>query len=98
VFDAAEEIFDQVSPPVHGKVTRNGCRAIGFGGDHREDPPLVEFHAQPVVVEGLVADQGPDSDAFEQWLDADAVVALTRQEQKAREIAQRIDQSDDFGR
>src|SRR5580704_8078228 len=61
-------------------------------------PPAVEFGAQRIVVEGLVGEQGADDDAADQRFDADAVVSLTRQQDEARQIAERIDKRDDFGR
>jgi hypothetical protein len=61
-------------------------------------PPAVEFGAQPIVVEGLAGEQGADDDAGDQRFDADAVVSLTRQQDEARQIAERIDKRDDFGR
>ena len=61
-------------------------------------PPAVEFGAQPIVVEGLAGEQGADDDAGDQRFDADAVVSLTRQQDEARQIAERIDKRDDFAR
>jgi hypothetical protein len=98
LFDVAEEVFDEMAPTVHGEVAGNGCLAIGLGRDHGECPALVEFVAKPVVVESLVADQRADHDTVEQRRDADAVMALPRQEDEARKVAQCIDQGDDLGR
>ena len=39
-----------------------------------------------------------DGDAGDQRFDADAVVSLTRQQGEARQIAERVDKRDDFGR
>jgi hypothetical protein len=47
-------------------------------------------------VEGLVGDERADRDAGEKRLDADAVVPLAGQQDEARQIAQRIDKSDDL--
>ena len=67
-------------------------------GSFRDGAAAVEFGAQPIVVEGFVGEQGADGDAGDQRFDADAVVSLTRQQGEARQIAERIDKRDDFGR
>src|SRR5208282_6654838 len=43
-------------------------------------------------------EQGADGDAGDQRFDADAVVSLTRQQDEARQIAERIDKRDNFAR
>ena len=98
VLDGAEEVFDEMTPSIHSEIARDVPLAIGFGRDDGKNAALVEFAAEPVVVEAFVADQRADFDAIEQRFDADAVVALARQQNEARQIAQRVDQSDDLGR
>ena len=98
VLEGAEEVFDEMTPAVHGEIARDVRLAVRLGRDHGEGAARVEFAAKPVIVEALVSDQRTDFDAVEQRLDADAVVALARQEDEARQIAQRVDKSDDFGR
>lgn len=98
VLDRAEEVFDEMTPSIHGEIARDVPLAIGFWRNDGQSAALVEFAAKPIVVEALVADQRPDFDVIEQGFDANAIVALTRQENKARQIAQRVDQSDDLGR
>ena len=36
VLDGAEEVFDQVTPPVHREVARDVARANGLGRNHGE--------------------------------------------------------------
>lgn len=43
-------------------------------------PPFVQVGAQPVVVEGIIADQRLKIEAGDQRLDADAVVPLAGQQ------------------
>src|ERR1700736_665436 len=53
--------------------------------------------AQPVVVEGFVADERRKIEAGDQRLNTDAVVTLTGQKDEANEIAESVDQGHDFG-
>ncbi len=75
-----------------------GSFRIRFGRNDGDGAPAVELGAQPIVVEGFVGEQGADGDAGDQRFDADAVVSLTRQQGEARQIAERVDKRDDFGR
>src|ERR1700736_1964599 len=53
--------------------------------------------AQPVVVEGFVADERRKIEAGDQRLNTDAVVTLTGQKDEANEIAASVDQGHNFG-
>ncbi len=77
---------------------RNGRFAVRLCRDDSGGAALIERGAQGVVVEGFVSDQGIEIDACDQRLDADTIVTLTRQQDKAHQIAERIDESDDLGR
>lgn len=96
--DLAEEIFDQMSPLVHLEVAGNADRPVGLGRDHGHRAPVVQIGADHVAVEGLVRQQGGEVEILEKRGNTNAVVSLSRQQDEAREIAQRIDQSDDLGR
>jgi hypothetical protein len=96
--EALEEVLDEMPPFVHFGVIGNGRFAVRFGRDDGGGAALVQRGAQGIVVEGFVPDEGIKIDACDQRLDTDAVVALTRQQDKAHQIAERIDKSDDLGR
>ena len=96
--DLTEEVFDQMAPFVHLEVATDRVLSVGFGGNDGDDAAAIELGAQPIVVEGFVGEQGADGDAGDQRFDADAIVPLTRQQDEARQIAERIDKRDDFGR
>lgn len=96
--ELAEEIFHQVSPTIHREVARYAACPIGFGWDDGESPSLVQIGAKPIIVEGFVGDQRREVDVCEQRFDTDAVVALARQKDEARQIAEGVDQRDDLGR
>src|SRR5271166_4691955 len=96
--ELAEEVFDQMAPFVHLEVAIDRVLSIRFGWNDGDGAPAVELGAEPIVVEGFVGEQGADGDAGDQRFDADAVVSLTRQQGEARQIAERIDKRDDFGR
>jgi hypothetical protein len=97
-FDATEEVLDEMTPAIHLEVAGGGSGAIGFGWDNRKRASVVEFDTQPIDIEGLVGEECLEIDVLDERLDPDAVVALARQEDKAREIAERIDQHHDLGR
>src|SRR6185437_13978614 len=86
-FEAAEEVLDEVAPLIHVEVARDGLAAIGFGRADRDCPPLVQFGAQPIDIEGLVAEERGEVDVLDERRDAEAVVALTGQQDEAGEIA-----------
>jgi hypothetical protein len=87
-----------VTPTVHGEVAWDFGGPIRFWGDDRHRTPVIQFDTNPIDVERLVGKQGAEDDAFDQRGDADAVVALSWQQDEAGQIAQRIDHCDNFGR
>ena len=93
----AEEILDEITPAIHRKVTCHWPRTIGFGWADHDSAASIQLLAQRIIVEALVGDQSANLNAFEQGLSPDAVMALTRQKQKVRQIAERIHQGDDLG-
>jgi hypothetical protein len=97
-FEAAEEVFDQMTPLVHVEVARDALGTIGLGRNDGTSAACIEFGTNGVAVESLVRDERADLDAGDQGFDTNGVMPLTRQQHKARQIAERIDQSDDFGR
>ena len=72
-FERAEEVFDQMTPFVHFGIVRDAPGPAGHGGDNRGRAAFLQIGAQPVVVEGLVADQSFKIEISDQGLDADAV-------------------------
>ncbi len=57
-----------------------------------------QLGAEGVAVEGLIGQKSGKVDLGEKRSNTDAIMALARQQDKAHEIAERIDQSDDLGR
>ncbi len=55
--ERAEEVLDEVAPFVHFGVMGDASGPVGFGRDDGCCAAFVQVGAQPVVVEGLVADQ-----------------------------------------
>ena len=97
LLDPLEEVLDQVTPLVHLGVVRDRHFPIRLSRDDGGGGAIVQDGAHGVVVEGLVGDERAKIDALYKRLDADAVVTLARQQDKARHTAQRIDESDDLG-
>src|SRR5208337_4863450 len=85
LFDPLAEVLDQMPPSIHLGVVRDGRFAVGLCRNDRDGASFVEDGAQGVVVEGLVGDERVKIDARYERLDADAVVTLARQQDKARQ-------------
>ena len=99
LLEIAEEVLGQETPAVHRKIARDraalGGSTASAARSSREEGGR---GADPVDVEGLVGDEGLELEAGDQRRDADAVVALARQQDEADQIAERIDQGNDLGR
>ena len=98
LLEIAEEILDEMAPFVHREVARDRAHPIGLGWNDGHGASAVQFGADPVDVEGLVGQQGLEVDTLDQRRNADAVVALAGKQQEARQVAERIDERDDFRR
>ena len=98
LLEIAEEILDEMAPFVHREVARDRAHPIGLGWNDGHGASAVQFGADPVDVEGLVGQQGLEVDPLDQRRNADAVVALAGKQQEARQVAERIDERDDFRR
>jgi hypothetical protein len=97
LLEPLEEVFDQATPFVHLGVVRDRRFAVRLRRNHGQGASVIESGAQGVLVERLVGDESIKIDARYQRLDPDAVVPLARQQDEARQIAQRIDERDDLG-
>jgi len=84
-------------PTVHSFVVVQAGLAICLRRDDRSGAATIEFGPEPIGVEGFVTEQGVEGDAFDQRRHADRVVALARQQHKAHQIAESIDQGNDLG-
>ena len=93
----AEVVFDQVAPFVDIEIDVQRLCAPGMLGDADHCAAFVQFINDPVDVEGLVSQKAIKFNAFYQGLNADCIVAVSRQKLKADQIAQRVRQGQDFG-
>ena len=96
MLEFVEEALDQVALAIERKIASTRLLAIGLWGSPG-DPASLERCDEGVGVEGLVAQQRPGLDTFQQRLRASQVVRLTRREHHLDRIAESIDQSVDFG-
>jgi hypothetical protein len=96
--ELAKEVFDQMSPFVHLEIAIDGRLSVGFRRNDGDGAAVVEFGAQPIVVEGFVGEQSAERDTRDQRFDANAIMSLTRQQDETRQIAERIDKREYFGR
>ena len=92
-----EEVFDQVTPFVHLDIVRDRRLAIRLRRDDGDRAAFDQRGAQGVVVERLVGDEGVEIDAGYERIDAKTVVTMAGQQDEARQIAQRVDESDNLG-
>src|SRR5512143_50506 len=98
LLDLAEEILDQMAPLVHLEVAGNASSPIDLWRYHGHRASVVQIGADHVAVEGLVRQQGGEVEILQKRSNTNAVVPLSRQQDEAHEMAQRIDQGDDLGR
>ena len=86
-----------VAPAMHVAVEVEAAFAAGFGRDHRRGAAGIEVRPDPVHIERLVAEQGVEIQTLDQRRHADGVVPLAGQQHEAHQIAECVDQGDDFG-
>jgi hypothetical protein len=96
LLDPLEEVLDEMAPLVHLGVVWDRRFAVRLGRDDGNRAAVFERRAQGVVIKRLVGEESAEIDAGDQRFDADTVVALSGQQNEAGEIAQRVDQRDDF--
>ena len=77
---------------------RSGALRLGICETTIFAPTLVQRGDDPIGVERFVGDRAAEFDAFDKRGNPDCVVALSGQQDKADEIAQCINERQDFGR
>ena len=98
VLEFAEEVFDQMTPFVHLGVDLERRGAARMLSNHDLGAALVELSDDVVAVKGRVGDQRGELDPGDERWDANGIEALSRQQHKADEVAQRVGEGQDFGR
>jgi hypothetical protein len=89
-------MLDEIAPVVHVAVEADIGLTVDLGRDHR-GAAIIKLGSGPVGVECFVVDQSAKDDTLDQWLDADAVVALAAQQDESHQIAEGIDKGHDLG-
>ena len=98
LLELAEEVLDQMARLVELLVVRPRRGAVALGRDHRELAGGGERLDHPGIgVERLVGDQGVGGKLGQEGVGAVQVVRLSRREQEADRVAERVDQSVDLG-
>ena len=85
-------------PFIHLLVYFEGLGTARMLRDDDLGTAFVEVCDDGVAVERLVPEQRTKIDPLDERLDANSVKALSWQQDEVNQIAQRIDQSEDFGR
>ncbi len=96
LFEITEEVLNEMSPAIHGEITRDELLAIRFRRDDSLGMRFGERLTQPIVVEPLVGQQRRHIDVFDQAGCCDAVVALSGKQDETGKISQPVDESDDL--
>ena len=65
--------------------------------DHDLGAALVEVGNDGIAVESLVSDEAAKGETVDERSDADRIKTMSRQENKADQIAERVGQRQDFG-
>ncbi len=84
-------------PFVHLDIVWDGSFAIRLCRDDGEGAAVVQGGPQGVVVEGLVSDQSVEIKARDERFNTNTVVTLAGEQDKARQIAQGVNQRNDLG-
>ena len=98
LLDLAEVVFDEVSPFVGFGVVGNVQDAVAFGGNDGVGTPSMLRVAQVVCVKRFVGHQGVEGQPFDQGRHAGNFAALTWEQRKAHQIAERVRQGQNFRR
>lgn len=96
-FEAAEEVFHEMPPAISMEVTVDFLLSVRFGRDHRDGASFVQFRTQPVGIERLVAEEHAEFHVRDQRFHPDEIVALTGQQNEARQVSQCVHQRHDLG-
>ena len=67
-----------------------------LGGITAAAPPPIQFGPQPIGVKGFISEEGFEFDPFDQGLNANGIVPLTRQKDDAAQVAKSIHKCHDF--
>ena len=97
-FDLAEEVFDQMAPPVFLPVVRGMPACPLAKRDDSFDMSSRQALAQPMGVERFVSDKGQAINAGHENVKTRDIVAMARQQHEADQIAKRIDERRDLRR
>ncbi len=73
-----------MAPSIHIEVALKGAFTVLLWRNDGGSASSVEFGPYPIVVESFVPEQGLEVDILDQGLNANAVMALSRQKDEAR--------------
>src|ERR1700756_3879210 len=96
LLELGEKVFDQMTPFVHLAVDRERRNAARMLRDDDLGAARVEISDDGVAVESPIRNQGAERHPLDERGDANRVEALSRQQDEAHEIAERVGQCQDF--
>jgi len=97
LFEFAEEVFDEMPPFVHFQIDVDGVEPLRHLRDDHFCSALIELLDDPVGVVSFVTEQSVELDAFDERGHTDGVIAVSRQQNEAHEVAQGIAKREDLG-
>lgn len=86
-----------MAPTVDDRIDLKRRNALGPLGYADQCPTRVHFCDDPIAVIRLVPKQGIEVHAFYERRHADRIVAVSRQQDKAHQVAKRICEREDLG-
>ena len=92
-----EEIFNEMAPSVFFGVVGDGDNAVGLCWNDRFDAAFRQKIPEPIGIIGLVAEEGVETQTFDQGGHAGGFAPLSRQQLEADQLSQPIDQRQDLG-
>ena len=98
LFDSREEVLDLVPPFVYLPVVVPGHRAAPLRGNHRNRATSLHLFEQPVSVERLVPDEGPEPETLKKIRHTSKVVRLAGKHHEADQTAERVHDRNDLAR
>src|SRR5665213_490126 len=87
-----------MAPFIEFGVERERQSASGMLGNDDLCAALVQVCDDRVAIKGFVGDQSAEGETLDQRCDANSVEAVARQQDEAYEVAERVGESEDFGR
>ena len=92
-----EVVFDQVPPLVHVGIVISLHLSVRFRRDDSDSTAFIKLLQEPVHVKGFIGQKRSKGNAADQRGDPFYVVRLSGQKQKAEQVSERINHTNNLG-